>query len=280
MMCKVFHISRSSYYKWKKNPFTKSHERRMRIQQQINAVYNLSKGRYGSPRIAEELCAEGTAISRRTVAKHMKAMGLRSKVWRKHKITTDSSHKESVAENLLNRDFVSLSPAVKCVSDITYLKTKEGFLYLTVVIDLFDRDVIGWNISDRMTAQHTVLPAIKKAVKNRNFHKGMIFHSDRGVQYACKATVNTLNSYRIIQSMSRKGNCWDNAVAESFFKSLKTELIYGNKRMCKQDMKTAVFEYIEIWYRKNRRHSYLQYKTIPEFNKSKTNTKNNIYPTA
>lgn len=170
----------------------------------------------------------------------MKEMGLRSNVWRKHKVTTDSSHKKPVAENILNRDFVSLSPATKCVSDITYLKTKEGFLYLTVVIDLFDRDVIGWNISDGMSAQQTVLPAIKKADANRNFAKGMIFHSDRGVQYACKATVNTLKSYRIIRSMSRKGNCWDNAVAESFFKSLKTELIYGNKLMCKVTVRQTV----------------------------------------
>lgn len=280
MMCRVLHISRSSYYKWKKSPLSKCQERRERIQQQIKDAYELSKKRYGSPRITEDLRAGGTVISRRTVAKYMKEMGLRSKVWRKHKVTTDSSHKEPVAENILNRDFVSLSPATKCVSDITYLKTQEGFLYLTVVIDLFDRDVIGWNISDGMSAQQTVLPAIKKADVNRNFAKGMIFHSDRGVQYACKATANTLKSYRIIRSMSRKGNCWDNAVAESFFKSLKTELIYGNKLMCKQDVKTAVFEYIEIWYRKNRRHSYLKYKTIPEFNKSKSNRNNNLYPAA
>lgn len=279
-MCKIFTISRSSYYKWKKSPLTKRQQHREWIQKQIKDAYNEVEGRYGSPRIAEELCAGGTIISRKTVAKHMREMGLRSKVWYKHKITTDSSHKEPVAENILNRDFGSLSPASKCVSDITYLKTKEGFSYLTVVIDLFDRDVIGWNISDGLSAQQTVLPAIKKADANRNFAKGMIFHSDRGVQYACKATVNTLNSYHIIQSMSRKGNCWDNAVAESFFKSLKTELIYANKLMSKQDMKTAVFEYIEIWYRKKRRHSYLQYKTIPEFNKLKANSNNKVLTAA
>ena len=267
MMCRVFTISRSSYYKWKKNPAGRRQERRRRIQQDIKDVYDLAKGCYGSPRIAAELRAAGTSISRRTVAKHMKEMDLRSKVWRRYKTTTDSSHKEPVAENILNRDFVCLRPATKCVSDITYIKTTEGFLYLTAVIDLFDRDVIGWNTSDGMSAQQTVLPAIKKANENRSFAQGMIFHSDRGVQYACKATVNTLNSYSITQSMSRKGNCWDNAVAESFFKSLKTELIYGKKLMSKQQMKTAIFEYIEIWYRKNRRHSYLQYKTIPEFNK-------------
>ena len=279
MMCRVFTISRSSYYKWKKNSGRRQ-ERLRNIRQDIKDAYDLAKGRYGSPRITEELRATGRSISRRTVAKHMKEMGLRSKVWRRYKITTDSSHKEPVAENILNRDFVCLSPATKCVSDITYIKTTEGFLYLTAVIDLFDRDVIGWNTSDGMSAQQTVLPAIKKANANRNFVKGMLFHSDRGVQYACKATVNTLNSYNITQSMSRKANCWDNAVAESFFKSLKTELIYGKKLMSKQQMKTAIFEYIEIWYRKKRRHSYLKYKTIPEFNKYKSNSNNNFFPDA
>jgi len=266
MMCKVFHISRSSYYSWKKNPIGKRAAYRIKTEQLIKQAYDASKGLNGSPRISKDLECQGVKLSRRTVSKYMQRIGLRSKLARKYKPTTDSSHKEPVAENILNRDFVCPSPATKCVSDITYIQTKEGFLYLTVILDLFDRDVIGWTISEGMTARETVLKALDKAARNRCFQENMIFHSDRGIQYACKAMVNTLKSYHITQSMSRKGNCWDNAVAESFFKSLKTELIYGQKLMTKEQTRIAIFEYIEIWYRKKRRHSYLNYQTIMEFN--------------
>lgn len=143
-------------------------------------------------------------------------------------------------------------------------------------MDLFNRDILGWTLSSNMKAQDTVIAAINKAAVNCPFQNGMIFHSDRGVQYAAQATVNTLKSYEVIQSMSRKANCWDNAVAEAFFKSLKMELIYGNKLMNKNQMRAAIFEYIEIWYRKQRRHSYLDYMTIEEFNEQykKQNIKN------
>ena len=265
-MCKVLRVSRSSYYNWKRYPLSKRMLLCNKLDEQIKSVYFRSKGCYGSPRIAAELCCGGNKVSHRTVAKHMKQMGLRSKLSRKYRPTTDSSHKEAIAENLLNRDFSSSSYGMKCVSDITYLPTNDGFLYLTIVMDLFNRDIIGWSLSSNMTAQNTVITALSKAAKNTLFQDGMIFHSDRGVQYAASATVNTLKSYNIAQSMSRKGNCWDNAEAESFFKSLKTELIYGSKLLNKQQMKTAIFEYIEIWYRKQRRHSYLGYQTIIEFN--------------
>lgn len=268
MMCRVLEVSRSSYYHWRKNPIGKRADYRIKTERLIQQAYTASKGRNGSPRIAKDLESQGVKISRKTVAKYMRRIGLRSKLARKYKPTTDSSHREPVAENLLNRDFISLSPATKCVSDITYIQTKEGFLYLTVIIDLFDRDVIGWTLSDGMTARETVIAALEKAAKNRCFQQNMMFHSDRGVQYACKATVNTLKSYSITQSMSRKGNCWDNAVAESFFKSLKTELIYGQKLMPKEQIRLEIFEYIEIWYRKKRRHSYLDYNTITEFNQN------------
>ena len=167
---------------------------------------------------------------------------------------------------ILNRDFVCFSPLQKCVSDITYIPTRSGFLYLTIVLDLFNRDIIGWSLSNNMTTKDTVLAAINKASERYRFTSGMIFHSDRGIQYAAKATVNTLKSYKIVQSMSRIGNCWDNAVAESFFKSLKTELMYGNRLFDATLMTNKIFEYIEIWYRKQRRHSYLGYQTIDELN--------------
>lgn len=279
-MCRVLSISRSSYYSWKKSPISNLNKRKDQMKYAIQRVYFQAKGRYGSPRITQELKEEGINVSRKTVAKYMQQMGIKSKLSRKYKVTTNSSHKESVSENILNREFAAKAAGEKCVSDITYLPTCEGFLYLTTIIDLFDRKVIGWSISDEMTTQKTVIAALVKAVNNRVLNEGMIFHSDRGIQYASKATVNFLSACKFIQSMSRKGNCWDNAVAESFFKSIKTELIYGHKLRTKEQMRIDVFEYLEIWYNKKRRHSYLQYLTIPEFwNKYETH-KMNINPAA
>ena len=177
-----------------------------------------------------------------------------------------------VVENVLNRQFLVSQPSKAWVSDITYIHTKEGFLYLTIIMDLYDRKIIGWSLSDGMSTNETTLASWKMAIRNRSVQKGLIFHSDRGIQYANKKFANTIESYEVIRSMSRKGNCWDNAVAESFFKSLKTELIYGNKLITKQQMELEIFEYIEIWYNKKRRHSALNYKTIEEFN-----NQNNIY---
>lgn len=202
----------------------------------------------------------------------MKELGLKSKLSKKFKVTTDSKHNYLVVENVLDRNFMVAGPSKVWVSDITYLQTKEGFLYLTTIIDLYDRKMIGWSLSRTMNTEDTTLCTWKMAIRNRNIQKGLIFHSDRGVQYANKTFANTIESYGVIRSMSRKGNCWDNAVAESFFKSLKTELIYGNKLISKQQMEMEIFEYIEIWYNKKRRHSTLNYKTIEEFN-----NQNNIY---
>jgi putative transposase len=205
----------------------------------------------------------------------MKELGLRSKLSKKFKVTTDSKHNYLVVENVLDRNFNVTNPSRVWVSDITYIQTKEGFLYLTTVIDLYDRKVIGWSLSKTMSTQRTSLAAWKMAIRNRPVQKGLIFHSDRGVQYASKKFANTIESYGVIRSMSRKGNCWDNAVAESFFKSLKTELIYGNNLITKEQMELEIFEYIEIWYNKKRRHSALNYKTIEEFN-----NQNRIYKNA
>jgi transposase InsO family protein len=181
-----------------------------------------------------------------TVAKYMRELGLRSKLSRKFRVTTDSKHNYLVVDNVLNRNFTTEAPSKAWVGDITYIQTTEGFLYLTTVIDLFDRKVIGWSLSKGMSAEETSLAAWRMAVKNRPVAKGLIFHSDRGVQYACNTFANTVESYGVIRSMSRKGNCWDNAVAESFFKTLKTELIYGNKLISSQQMLLEIFEYIEI----------------------------------
>ena len=273
-MCKVLKISQSSYFRWKKCPFSVRFHKKEELKQRILTIYFDSKQRYGSPRITAELNNLGFKISRITVSKYMRELGLRSKLSKKFKITTDSKHNYLVVENILDRDFESTKPAQKWVSDITYIRTIEGFLYLTIVLDLYDRKVIGWSLYDEMSTEKTSLSAWKVALANRKIEKGLIFHSDRGVQYANNKFANMLESHHVIRSMSRKGNCWDNSVAESFFKTLKTELIYGNKLINKQQMELEIFQYIEIFYNKKRRHSALNYKTIEEFNQQKISYKN------
>lgn len=273
-MCKVLQVSPSGYYRWKNKTVSNRIQKKNLIKEKITAIYFESKQRYGSPRITIELNTLGFKISRFTVAKYMKQLGLRSKLSKKFKTTTDSKHNYLIVENVLNRQFFASEPSKVWVSDITYIYTKEGFLYLTTIIDLYDRKMVGWSLSNGMSAEETTLRAWKMALKNRNAQKGLIFHSDRGIQYANKKFANTIESYGIIRSMSRKGNCWDNAVAESFFKSLKTELVYGNKLKTKAQMEVEIFEYIEIWYNQKRRHSALNYMTINEFNNQTNNYKN------
>ena len=266
-MCFVLKINSRGYYKWKNRSISNKALKKNVLIQKIKALYFEFKQRYGSPRITSELNALGYRISRITVAKYMKELGLKSKLSKKFKVTTNSNHNYLIVENILKREFIVKTPSKAWVSDITYIQTKEGFVYLTTIMDLYDRKIIGWSLSDGMSTEETTLGAWKMAVKNRNIEQGLIFHSDRDVQYASKKFVNVLDSYKkITRSMSRKGNCWDNAVAESFFKSLKTELIYGNKLISKEQMKLEIFEYIEVWYNRKRRHSALNYATIEEFN--------------
>lgn len=273
-MCKILQVSQSGYYRWKNKVLSIRVQKMNLIKEQIKTIYFESKQRYGSPRIAIELNVLGFKISRITVAKYMKQLGLRSKLSKKFKVTTDSKHNYLMVENVLNRQFLVSEPSKVWVSDITYIYTKEGFMYLTTIIDLFDRKIIGWSLSDGMSTDQTTLSAWKMAIRNRRIKAGLIFHSDRGIQYANHKFANILESYKVIRSMSRTGNCWDNAVAESFFKSLKTELIYGNKLISKEQMKLQIFEYIEIWYNQKRRHSALNYMTIKEFNNQSNNYKN------
>lgn len=273
-MCKVLEISNSSYYKWKKQVVSERQKRVILIKEAITNIYFTAKQRYGSPRITLELQNIGYQISRITVAKYMKQLGLYSKLSKKFKVTTNSKHNHFVVPNILKREFTVKEPSKAWVSDITYIQTKDGFLYLTIILDLFDRKIIGWSLSNGLSTKQTTLSAWKMALKNRKITNELIFHSDRGIQYANKNFTNMLDSFKTVtRSMSRKGDCWDNAVAESFFKSLKTELIYGNKLITKEQMELEIFEYIEIWYNKKRRHSALNYKTIEEFNKL-TNYKN------
>lgn len=273
-MCKFLKVSQSGYYRWKFATISTRLQKKEVLKEKITLLYFESKQRYGSPRITKELNVLGYKISRITVAKYMRELGLKSKLSKKFKITTDSKHNYLVVENVLNRQFLVSQPSKAWVSDITYIHTKEGFLYLTIIMDLYDRKIIGWSLSDGMSTNETTLASWKMAIRNRSVQNGLIFHTDRGVQYANNKFANILESYKVTRSMSRKGNCWDNAVAESFFKSFKTELIYGNKLISKEQMKLQVFEYIEIWYNQKRRHSALKYKTIKEFNNQSYNYKN------
>ena len=260
-MCEVLNVSSSCFYRWLACPESPGEQRSKALVDQIQQVHSDSKYIYGSPRITAELHKKGEMVSRSYVARLMKKHGIRSKVKKKYRVTTDSSHSYGIAENLLQRDFSADALSQKWVSDITYIHTGKGWLYLTTVIDLADRKVIGWSLSTDMTAKNTSVEAIKMAIRNRGVKDGLIFHSDRGIQYACDEFRKVIVENSILQSMSRKANCWDNAVAESFFKTLKAEMIYHRKFIDQQSAKLEIFGYIEGFYNTKRTHSALGYKT-------------------
>ncbi|WMJ71917.1 IS3 family transposase [Cytophagaceae bacterium ABcell3] len=264
-MCRTFNVARNSFYEWKKEKQLKLAQQRAILLKEIKTVHELSNGTYGSPRITLDLRKKGFAVSRPRVARIMKDHGIRSVVSKKFKVcTTDSNHGFSISPNVLDRSFKPESPSKSWVSDITYIRTNEAWLYLTMIMDLYDRKIIGWSMSTSMHAYETVVPAWRMALINRPVFQELVFHSDRGVQYACKEFRDELGKLNVTQSMSRKGNCWDNAVAESFFKTLKSETGYRKYESIKQ-AKKGLFEYIEIWYNRTRRHSSLGYLSPEEF---------------
>lgn len=265
-MCKVLNVSRAAYYLWLNSEPCKRSKEAIAYSKSIRSIFNESKSTYGCSRIALELGKRGNKVSRQRVSKLMKAMKLRSVVKRKFRNTTDSKHKYPVAKNLLKRNFSPSGLAKAWVSDITYIRTEKGWLYLTTVIDLYDRQVIGWALSSTMYTKYTIIPAWRMAVARRPIVSELIFHSDRGVQYACEAFTNILRSNKLIkQSISRKGNCWDNAVAESFFKTLKVECVYRNNYPTREVAKLSVFEYIETWYNTRCIHTALGDMSPREF---------------
>jgi len=273
-MCKIFQIGVSSYYDWQQRGSSKRWQENEDLLKKIQEIFVLSHKTYGSPRITEELHSEGEKVSRPRVARIMRAAGIRAGKPRKFAGTTDSRHNYPIVPHILNRNFRATRKGEIWVSDLTYVMTKSGWLYLTVIIDLYDRKVVGWSMSKGFSAEETIIPAWMMAVINRPITGELIFHSDRGVQYACKAFTNILNSNNLItRSMSRKGNCWDNAVAESFFKSIKVEWIYNNEYQNQAVAQLSIFEWIESWYNHHRRHSALGYKTIDEFDKKNANFK-------
>ena len=265
-MCQVLGVSISGYYYWLQHPTGLRAGKEQQLLAAVKKVYQQSDGRYGSPRIAVELQQQGIRASRPRVARLMRKHAIRSIIRQKYRVqTTDSNHDYAIADNYLNQNFQATSLAEKWVSDLTYIKTQEGWLYLTAVLDLADRKVVGWALSETMEAEVTSVAAWRMAVRNRPITKSLLFHSDRGVQYACQQFRKQLTGKPVVQSMSRKGNCWDNAVAESFFKTMKTELIYHQKFTTRKEARLAVFEYIEGWYNRRRRHSALGYLTPCHF---------------
>jgi transposase InsO family protein len=259
-MCDVLGVSPSAYYEWVAEQEAEHERRDAELRARIQALFVDFKGRYGAPRIHGELAKEGARVSRKRVARLMRESGLRAKTARKYKATTDSNHALPVAPNLLERRFDVEAPNTAWVSDITYLWTRQGWLYLAVVIDLYSRKVVGWSLRERMTAD-LVCEALDAAVRARRAPPGLVFHSDRGSQYASKVFRRRLFRYRMKQSMSRKGNCWDNAVAESFFATLKKELVRNHVFATREAARSDVFEYIEVFYNRRRAHSALGYET-------------------
>lgn len=266
-MCMALKISESSYRLWKKQPVSETKKRIISLKAKISSIFLESSKRYGCVKIAKDLTDGGTKISYTQVGLYMAQMGLRPKAKRKFKTTTNSKHNFYTSPNVLNQQFKVRGASMVWVSDITYIQTSKRFLYLTIIMDLYDRKIIGWSLSSTMTAEKTSLKAWEMAIDNRNISEGLIFHSDRGVQYACKAFTSRIDSYKIItRSMSRKENSLDNAPAESFFRTFKRELIYHSKLASKEETKEIVIDYIENWYNRIRIHSALNYQTIEEFN--------------
>lgn len=267
-MCLSFKVSRSGYYNWLKLKPCKRIQENEEITRKIISIHNECKQRYGSPMITKALQRESIKVSRPRVARLMRKANVQCKRKKKFVVTTNSNHSFPLVDNLLKRNFQSTIPGKVWVSDITYVPTSQGWLYLTTVLDLADRKIIGWALSETMKASQTSIAAFDMAVRNRPVVEELIFHSDRGIQYACTEFKCHLEENRmVVRSMSRKGDCWDNAVAESFFKTFKCDLIYGHKFNTIKQAKLEIFEYIEIWYNRKRMHSSLGYRTPEEMEK-------------
>ena len=261
-LCSYFNVSESGYYFWCNKSEGSRFIAKEKICAEIRRIFKLSKQSYGSPRVYEELKDCGFSVSENTVCKYMKEMGLDARLKKKFKVqTTDSNHNHPVAPRLFKAESehcLPKKPGELLAGDITYLRLDSSFIYLAVVIDLFNREVVGWSMSRSLEAQ-IVLDALDMALKTLRPDVQIIFHSDRGSQYASEAYRKFLKNKNIKPSMSRRGNCYDNAYVESWFSSLKKEWIYKNIYSSESELKALVFEYIEVWYNKKRKHSSLGY---------------------
>jgi putative transposase len=264
-MCETLAVSASGYRAWKRGG--SPGRKRLTTAQLlalIKAIHKELKGAYGSPRMVRELRARGFPASKPRVERLMRENGIRARHKRRYKATTDSKHNLPVAANLLDRNFSPTAPNQAWSADLTYIWTDEGWLYLAVVLDLFNREIVGWSIKPRMTVD-IVTDALTMAWFRRRPAPGLIHHSDRGSQYASRVFQGKLTEYSMICSMSRKGNCWDNAPTESFFNSLKNERVHGTRYATRADAVADLFDYIEVFYNRSRRHSTLGYRSPVRF---------------
>jgi len=268
LMCRVLSVSRSGYYGWRDRPPSDRAQADVRLAADVRRVFDEHKGRAGAPRIAKQLRTEGRRVGKNRIARVMQGEGLRAKAARKYKATTNSNHKLPVAPNLLEQDFTASAPNRKWVSDITYVATDEGWLYVAVVLDLYSRLVVGWSMSERMTTK-LVADALTMAIWRRKMPTGVIVHSDRGSQYCAHVYQRLLQNNQMICSMSKKGDCYDNAAMESWNHSLKVEAIHGERFTTREMAREQVFEYIEVYYNRKRLHSTLGYLSPESFEAQK-----------
>ena len=266
--CRYFGVSRSSYYYWKKDKEFVSVKNKSEVVSAIKKSFDLSKGTYGSPRVYKDMVEQKLKVSENTVAKYMCEMGLNARLKKKYRVmTTDSNHDEPIAPRLFKTDeddHLPTNPSEILAGDITYLRLGARHIYLAVVMDLYNREIVGWSLSDSLDTQ-IILDSLQMAMDKAGPDAEVIFHSDRGSQYASEAYRKMLKAHHAKPSMSRKGNCYDNAYVESWFGSFKKEWLYRHDYSTKEELRQIVFEYIEIWYNRKRKHSALDYKSPIEY---------------
>lgn len=258
LLCRTLAVSSSGFYAWCRRGLSARAREDAALKVEIRAAHAASGKRYGSPRIHADLTADDQQISRKRVARLMREEGIEGQRKRRFRVTTDSRHSHPVAANMLQRNFTASAPNKVWVTDITYIWTREGWMYLAAILDLYSRRIVGWSM-DSCIDRTLALDALSMALKTRRPESGLLHHSDRGVQYASADYQNQLRERGIVCSMSRRGDCWDNAVAESFFSTLKAELVHRTDYVSRDHARASVFEYIEVFYNRRRRHSALGY---------------------
>lgn len=264
LMCRVLGVSKSGFYAWRDRPESARSRDDARLAVDIAAIYKRSRGRYGSPRVHAEIRAGGVRVGRKRVERLMREGGLRARTRRRFRKTTDSQHTDPIAPNLLERDFRATAPNQVWVTDVTYVPTAEGWLYLAVILDLYARRVVGWAASEANDTR-LAMAALSMATTARRPPPGLVHHSDRGSPYASADYRRALDASSIVPSMSRKGDCWDNAVAESFFSTLKIELVHEEQYETRPAAIASIGDYIHFFYNLERRHSLLGYLSPVEF---------------
>lgn len=265
-MSRVLNVSRSAYNQWRSqlSNLSPRQERRTTLKEKICTIHSQSKGTYGSPRIAAQMRRDGTPVNEKTVAKIMHDNDIRAKTKKKFKVTTTSTKTQNAAPNLVKQHFSASRPNQLWTSDLTYIWTREGWLYLAIILDVFARRIVGYAMNERLTAS-LVTTALQQALTHRQPAAKLVLHSDRGSQYASDEVRSMISAHGLVQSMSGTGNCYDNAITETFFHSLKTEMIFWQRFDTRDEARGKIFDYIECWYNRQRLHSSLDYRTPAEF---------------